>query len=216
MRWIGLVWVIGVFLVSMSGRGSADDLPDVAAHAPWTLHERSEDPENGWVLYRREVRGSEFAAFRLEAEISSEPAIVAAAAHQNLTDPDVRRKNMTKTVLRDDARETIIYSYIDMPLVSDRDVTTRTVWSRDPGRDRYLMEWQASEEGPAPKKGVVRLRTSSGSWLFTPVAGGTRAVYESHTDIGGVLPGWLVNGMMLDTVVDGIVNLRARVAQDFD
>ena len=71
---------------------------------------------------------------------------------------------------------------------------------------------QALDEGPPPKRGVVRLQKASGSWEFTPLPDGrTRAVCESHTEIGGSIPSWLVDRVSRNTVVEGLVLLRARL-----
>ena len=206
---VGLVAAAG--LVGVVG---AATLPDVSTHPPWTLTERIDDPE-GYALYRRELPDSDSPAFRLEATIAAPAGAVAAAFRKNVTDPKAGPKNMKKTVLRDDRDVMVIYSYIEIPLVSDRDVTTRAVRSFDPETGSHLFQWKATDEGPAPKDGVVRLEKASGSWLFTPLSEGrTLAVYEGHTDIEGSIPSWLVNSLASDTVVGGLVTLRERVERD--
>jgi len=197
------------------GATRADELPDVSAHSPWMLHERNEDAQAGYVTYRRELPDSEYSVWRLEAVIDATPDAVALAAQRNVGDPDAGPSYMRKRILRDDGEITIVYTYIDMPLVSDRDVTTRAVRSFDAQTGSHRVEWQTSDEGPEPQAGVVRLEKSSGSWVFSPLPDGrTSAVYESHTEIGGAIPAWLVDSLMKDTVVDAIVTLRARVERD--
>lgn len=208
--------VAGLLMTAVAaGPMRAGSLPDVSARSPWIVQERNDDPDNGYVLYRRELPGSDFTAFRLEATLDAPASLVADAARKNVADPAAGPRNMTKTILRDDGDVTVVYSYIDMPLVSDRDVTTRAVRSFDPDSGVYRVEWNATDEGPAPREGVVRLEKSSGSWVFTPLPDGrTHAAYESHAEIGGSIPAWLLNSLMNDTVVDGIVHLRARVEQE--
>jgi hypothetical protein len=204
-----------VILVAASlGVAAAAALPEGAAQSSWTSTERIAGPE-GYRLFRSDFRDSDFPAYRLEATIEASAAAVAAAFRKNLVDPSVSPKNVVKTVLR--AREGVIvlYSYIEVPLFSDRDVTTRVARSLDSETGIYRFEWQATDVGPPPVHGVVRLQESSGSWVFTPLADGrTSAVCESHTEIGGVVPAWLVNSFTGDTVVDGLVLLRARVERD--
>ena len=106
----------------------------------------------------------------------------------------------------------MLYSYIEVPLVADRDVTTRAEESVDPETGSRRFDWRATDEGPPPKRGVVRLQKASGSWEFTPLPDGrTRAVCESHTEIGGSIPSWLVDRVSRNTVVEGLVLLRARL-----
>ena len=118
-------------------------------------------------------------------------------------------------VLRDDGDVIVVYSYIHMPVVADRDVITRAELSRDPATGIHRMRWRVSDEGPPPRPGVVRLTDSSGAWEFSPVADGrTQVVYENHTDIGGSIPAWIVEPMMDDTVVQNFVRLRERVERE--
>lgn len=201
--------------VAPAAHADGGALPDVSAHGPWTLTDRSEEPGDAWRMYRRDVTGSDFSAFRLEATIDAPPDDVAAALLRDVRDPRVSQKNTKKTILRDDPALTLVYSYIEMPIVSDRDVTTATVRSFDPETGSHRVEWHATTDGPAPRPGVVRLEQSSGSWTFSPLPDGrTWAVYENHTDIGGAIPAWLLDRLMGDTVVDGIVSLRARLRRD--
>jgi hypothetical protein len=206
--------MFGLAAAGPIGVAGAETLPDVSAHPPWTLTRRIDDPE-GYTLYRRDLPDSDFAAFRLEATIEAPAGAVAAAFRKNITDPKASPKNMKKTVIREDGNVVVLYSYIEIPLMSDRDVTTRGVRSFDPETGSHRFHWKATDEGPAPKEGVVRLEKSTGSWVFTPLAEGrTSAVYEGHTDIEGAIPSWLVDRLAINTVVDGLVILRARVERD--
>lgn len=187
----------------------AKPLPAVSAQPPWDIHQRYDDPEEAYTVYKRKPAGSDYDAYRLEAVIDAPPAVVARAARRQLVDPEDHQRSMEKTILRDDDEAILVYAYISLPLVSDRDVTTEAEQFHDAETGAYRLAWRASEQGPPPKKGVVRLQKSDGSWTFTPLEGNrTFAVYESHAETGGAMPAWLVNSMMTDTVVEGIVGLR--------
>lgn len=210
---VAVLWIAGV---PLSG-AHAGSLPSAGAKSPspWSMAQRSEEPGAGFVLYTRPVPESDFDAVRLEAEIDAPPGRVADAFSKNITDPQVVQAHTQKTVLRDDGDVVLVYSYVEMPLVSDRDVVTRTERVTDPDEAVQRFEWHATDEGPAPLDGVVRLEKSSGYWEFRPLPGDrTFAVYESHADIGGSIPGWLVNRLMQDTVVDNLDALRERVARE--
>lgn len=191
----------------------AGGLPDVSAQIPWEVAERNEDPEGGYVLYKCRQPSSGFDAYRLEAEIDAPASVVAEAARHNIFDLDLVPDNVQKTVLRTQDEVAWIYSYIDLPMVvRDRDVITRSERSYDARTGVYRLEWSASNEGPAPRRGVVRMPQSSGSWVFSPLGNGrTRAVYENFTDIGGSLPAWIANPMMDSTVTQSIIDLRQTV-----
>jgi hypothetical protein len=186
----------------------ADELPSVSMQIPWEVSERTDE----YVIYKRR-QASGFDAYRLEAEIDATPAAVAEAARRNIVDPELVHPNMTKQVLRTEGNVAWVYSYIDLPMVSDRDVITRAERSYDPEAGVYRLDWHTSDEGPSPRRGVVRLQHSSGSWSFSPLGDGrTRAVYENFTEIGGRIPAWIVNPMMTSTVTQSFTDLRDTVA----
>ena len=177
----------------------------------WRVSERIDGSE-GHVLSQRDLPGSAFPAYRLEATLEESVETVAAALRSNLRNSRVSPKNIEKTVLREEGDVLVLYSYIEVPLVADRDVTTRSEESVDLETGSHRFDWWATDEGPPPKRGVVRLQKASGSWVFTPLPDGrTRAVCESHTEIGGSIPPWLVNRVSRNTVVEGLVLLRARL-----
>lgn len=200
------------FLLALAPAAHAEVSPSHADAPAWQMYDRNDDPRAGYIVYRRKPPGSDYFAYRLEAVIDAPPAAVAAAGRADIADPSTAADNMERTVLSDDGEVLVVYTYIDLPLVSDRDVTTRAQRSFDPDTGTYRVEWHATDAGPPPRKGVVRLQESSGRWIFSPLEGGrTRAVYESHSEAAGSIPAWLVNSFMTDMAVDGIVNLRARL-----
>ena len=189
-----------------------DELPDVSARIPWKLADHDDHPKDGFRLYKRRDP-SGFQAYRLEAKIGAPPALVAEAARHNILDPELVHDGMDKQILRTEGDVAWVYSYIHLPMmVSDRDVITRSEASYDPTTGVYRFDWRTSDEGPAPRRGVVRLKESTGSWVFSPAEEGhTHAVYENYTDIGGRIPAWIVNPTMNSTVMSSITDLRGTV-----
>lgn len=206
----GWGWILASTF-AMAGLTGADELPQVAAQVPWELHERNEDAGTEYVVYTRKPPGSDFSAYRIEAVLDSPIDEVAKAARRNLADPEFRPKNTIKTVLQNDDEAMLVHSHIKInaPFISDRDVISRIERSYDPTTRTHLLRWSATNEGPPPKDGVIRLDRSDGYWRFAPASKGkTLAVYMSHTEIAGSIPAWVVNSIMSDTMVQGIEGLR--------
>jgi len=194
----------------------AEDPPHESARPPaWTLRKSDDDPLSGYSIYTARRPGSDFEAYQLEATIDASPEEVAAAALRNVVGAAPEDSNMKRTVLRRDGNVVVTHTLIDVPLVADRDIVTRVETSHEPSSDIYRLEWSAIDsETPPRTDGVKRIERSSGAWTFAPAGpGSTRAIYESHTEIDGPMPAWLLNRMMTSTIIDQIVDLRRRVRE---
>jgi len=206
-------------MIALDTGARAEDLPDVAAQVPWTLSVRNESPGGEYVVYTRKPPGSKFSTYRLEAVLDSPAEEVARVAHENLSDPEFRPKNTVKTILRNDSEATLVHSHIiiNAPFISDRDVISRVERSYDPETHAHTVSWKATNEGPPPKDGIVRLTRSDGFWRFTPTPeGSTLAVYVSYTELAGSIPAWVINSVMRDTMAQGIEGLRKSVSAQAD
>jgi hypothetical protein len=111
----------------------------------------------------------------------------------------------------------VIVTYIraHLPIVADRDVTTRL--ERATGGDgvEQRMVWrEANDEGPPVQEDVVRMPIARGSWTFQPLDGGrTHVVFESHADLGGALPAWLIDPFIAGTVKANLIDLRGAITR---
>lgn len=215
-RWrIALATIAG--LLPIAPLASADDLPPVSARPPaWKLHKVDDDPAVGFSIYRNDLPSSDFDAYRLEALIDVPPAVVAAAALRSVAGPPDDGLDMERSLIRRDENEIVTYSLIRIPIVADRDIVTRVRRSHDEASGAYRIAWEAIDsEGPPPKRGVERIQKSDGGWTFAPAGPGrTLAIYESHTEVSGPMPAWLVNRMMTNTIETQIERLREKVAAE--
>lgn len=215
-RWLLLTF--GLCLSAAVGPASAESLPAVAAREPaWQHYGTSDAGEHDYVMFTRKPSGSDFSEYRLEAVFEAPIDLVTAVASKHIIDPANVQKNMTKRVLESNARGALIHSYIEInaPFVADRDVVTRVEFASDPASKTHVLRWFATDEGPPPTDGVIRLDRSDGSWTFFPQPdGSTRAIYTSHTEIAGALPAWILNGFMSDTMVESVTGLRKAIERE--
>ena len=95
-----------------------------------------------------------------------------------------------------------VYNRVKLPFVSARDYSIKIVSSTrahtHAGSDEtcvFVSTWtEDTSVGPAPKKGVVRLRRNRGSWRVADAAdGGVAVTYRALADPGPGVPGWLVD-----------------------
>jgi len=201
-------------LLAVTPAASPAAAPDAVRTEGWELEQKSGDPTNGYALYARPRAGSEYAEYRLEVPVDGKVEDVMAALEHNILDPDTFPDGMERTLLRREGEMLIIYDYIAVPFLSDRDVVLQTEIGPDPKTGEPGVRWHAIQgEGPAPRKGVVRMPSSSGSWTLTPSERGTLAVYQSHVEFGGSLPAAFVESRMPAEIVQQAVNLRRTMRE---
>ncbi len=215
---IALALIAVLSLTASAPTRAEGALPDVAAReSGWQHYGTSDEGESDYVMYTRKPAGSDYSAYRLEAIFDAPVEVVADVAARNIVDPAFSQKNMDKTVLERDAQGALIHSHIHInaPFISDRDVVTRVEFDFDPTSKTHVVRWRATDEGPPPPDGVIRLDRSDGSWTFLPSPDGkTRAIYTSHTEIAGALPAWLLNGFMSNTMVESVTGLREALQRE--
>ena len=140
-------------------RGSSTD--------DWTLASKS----SNLILYSRPHKGSALKEFKAVGSIEAPTT----AMHRMLDDVDSYPSFMPYMaecrIIKRDGDSIITYQRLAPRLVSERDYTLRVEeksWTSGSGL-AYLHRWQtANEAGPPPRKGVLRVSVSEGSWLLEP------------------------------------------------
>jgi hypothetical protein len=185
----------------------------------WELLSKSEEPHRSYTLFERPHAGSEYSEYRLEVFVESERDQVIAALEHNILDSSTYPEGFRRTLLRRERAALITYDYVDVPILSDRDVVMRIDLARDADPAQPAVRWHAIEgEGPRPPAGVVRMPSYEGTWTLTPTSSGTLAVYQSHVDFGGSVPRALVESRLPAEIAQQAIVLRRtldelRVAQ---
>ncbi len=152
------------------------------------------DTDDGILLEARPVAGSSYPELRASTSAPSSVAALCQAAFDDSRAPSTSAEVKLRRVLLEKANERVTYDQIAAPLVSDRDYAfrIRRLTAAD-GSCRVEFE-AANELAPPPQAGWVRIEKLRGSWTFTPHDGGARVVYVIHTDPGGSLPAFVVEG----------------------
>jgi len=190
--------------------------PGLALDKRGEARERSRDRlENEVSISETAVEGSSYRAYRIETTMDVDVQTAADAAMQILITPSRAPENQARTLVRSIQGSYVVYTVIKVPFVADRDVTVRVTQTRDEATGAWGLNWRATPTaGPPPVPGVVRITKSEGYWRFTPlVSGMTRVVYQNHTDVGGSIPGWLVQSLLRDEAIDQVETLRTSVRE---
>jgi hypothetical protein len=86
-----------------------------------------------------------------------------------------------------------VYQRLDLPVIDDRDYTLLVRWGQE--GSLFWVSYQALDEGPPVRPGVVRVTRHSGSWQLRAVAaGGSFVRFPATIDMAGAVPRWMVRG----------------------
>jgi hypothetical protein len=164
-------------------------------------------------LYSRLPAGSAFRAYRFETRVDASPSEACDAAMSFASSPDRSPAGQNRTILAQTGDSLLVYTHVELPLVADRETTTRIAKRIDTAANTCRLEWgDANDEGPPPTQGRVRIVDSRGFWQFEPIAAGgereAHVVYESYANPGGRIPAWIINSAMSSSLADQIDGLR--------
>jgi hypothetical protein len=175
------------------------------------------DTVDGIELFARELPNERFHELKLIATVPFSPEALCDAAygdsHIQTGEPDiVSRKLITEKRNGDDA-ERVTYERAAPPVVSARDFALRVKKESSGGACR-LWFGAANELAPPMPAGVVRIEKLRGSWIFTPVEGGTRVTYTVFTDPGGDVPAMFIHGPLKGTAVNVVKYVLGRAQRN--
>jgi hypothetical protein len=193
--------VPAILLASVGMAGAclaADPVPSITP-APASVGEgwKLASQSGGITIYSRSRPSSSLKEFKGVGDIEAPTR----AVHGVLDDVDSYPSFMPFTVecriVKREGDSVFTYQRLSPKIVTDRDYTIRLhekSWSA-PGGLAYLNRWQsANDQGPAERKGVLRVKLCEGAWLLEPQGTTkTRATYSIYTDSGGALPAFIAN-----------------------
>lgn len=152
------------------------------------------DETDGIVTESRPVSGSKYVELRLTATSTKSPEALCTTAFGDGKldpgDPEVK----SRQVLEEGPDMRVTYDQVSAPVVSDRDYAVRGRRIHHPDGACEVIFELANDRAPPLKPGWVRIEKISGSWRFVPEEGHTKVTYLLHTDPGGSLPAFIVEG----------------------
>ncbi|MFT3706250.1 MAG: hypothetical protein QM817_01160 [Archangium sp.] len=171
--------------------------------------ERVEEVD-GILVESRKRAGSDFVELRFTATASSSVEALCNAAFGDGTIPPDEKTVKSRRIVSQSTDERVTYEQVSAPIVSDRDYALR--WTRTKKGDRCVVRFEVTEAPVAVTPKFVRLTTIAGEWTFAPAAepGKTRVQYWSHSEPGGGIPPFIVEGPRRATELDVVKRTIAR------
>jgi len=145
-------------------------------------------------------------------DIAAPPEAVQAVLLDYANASRITKHLAESTILSRTGSELVVYQHLKLPVVKDRDYTLRVSWS---DTKRSLHFAIAPDQGPAPKKNMVRMPVMTGRWDLLPLEGGraTRAVYHVEIDFGGSVSHGMVRSGSAKSLPDMYVGIRREAAK---
>lgn len=205
VRLLALSLLLPAWLAAASAPPASDPLGD-----GWSPVRSAEGAGYAYRVFSKENEGENFIRYRVQGTIRAKAEVLPASVRVIVGDPEWVPEGQSRRVLVDEPDEFIVHTLIDLPpLFSDRDVVSRGLRSFDAGSGTHRVDWVAVEHEQAPViPGVIRIQRASGSWVFTQLdEQSTHVDYETYIDLGGSLPGWLIQPLMAGNVAKNFEDL---------
>lgn len=180
----------------------------------WKLEKKDHEVQ----AYTTTVAGSDFRAYRIEAEVES--TLAGLVAHQKDAASFHQWMDGVKSseLFKDTGNAYYTHSIAPAPWpVKDRDSVVESVISQDPDTLEINIRFTAQNHLRPPQKGCERVADIDGEWIFTPILNGGKAtgkvrlLYINHVNPGGKIPGWLANNFAVDVPFNTIKGLLKAV-----
>ena len=162
-----------------------------AEPAAWKKVEEAD----GITIESRPVEGSSLVELRLTQEVKADAMRlcdeVFGTGKFDSEEPDLK----SRKVLQQSENERVTYDQMQPPIVSNRDFAVRAKRERRDDGSCTMSFALANELAPKAPEGYVRLAMLKGYWTFTPSGGGkTKLIYVVHSDPGGSIPAFMMEG----------------------
>ena len=172
--------------------------------------------KNGIVVFTRTMEDSKFKEYYTVCEINASPKELLDILLDVNNYPEwmafVKEADLVE---KNGENEFYIYSEVNVPWPFDnRDQITKTIVIRNKDTGVYSLELSIIPDFLPEKKGIVRMQSGGGLWVFTPTKDGKTSLYHQFGgDPGGNIPAWIVNMFLVDGPYKTMLGLREETGK---
>ncbi|HTH81361.1 MAG TPA: START domain-containing protein [Mucilaginibacter sp.] len=162
------------------------------AQTDWKL----KNEKDGIKVYVGAVPDSKFKAIKVDCELNTTLSQLVKVLLDVKTCPEWVDHTKSCTLIKQvSPSELYYYSEINIPWpAQNRDFVAHLKVHQNPETKVVTVDGPAVDGFVPEKDGIVRVHSSKGLWILTPVKKGwVKVVYTLQTDPGGAIPAWLVN-----------------------
>jgi len=189
----------------------------VFAQTDWKL----KNEKDGIKVYMSPVADSKFKAIKVECELNASARQLVKVLMDVKAAPEWVDHTKSATLVKQvSPNELYYYCEVNIPWpAKNRDFVAHLVVKQDPQTKVITVDGPAVPGFVPVKNGVVRINSSKGFWVITPIAQNkVKVKYTLQVDPGGNIPAWLVNMLAADSPMKSfealIIQLKKPVYQD--
>jgi len=175
----------------------------------WTLEKNKEEIQ----VFTRKVDGYAIKEYKAITTLTTTIAdlVELMKNHENLKSWFVKCP-ISKRLKKVSDNDYYVYFLNDAPWpVSDRDNVTKMTFERLENGTQLIYLKGVPDYIPE-KSGIVRLPRMQAKWIFEPQPNGqVKVTQQVLADLGGKVPGWLVNFAIVEAPFETLSNLRKRI-----
>lgn len=152
--------------------------------------------KDGIKVYMSQVSDSKFKAIKVECELDATLSQLVKVLLDVRTCPEWVDHTKSCTLIKQvSPAELYYYSEINIPWpAQNRDFVAHLIVHQNPETKVVTVDGPAVPGFVPVKDGIVRIHSSKGLWILTPVKKDlVKVVYTLQVDPGGNIPAWLVN-----------------------
>jgi hypothetical protein len=170
--------------------------------------------KNGIRIYTRLAEDSKFKEYKSLADIDATPEELLAELLDVGSYTEWMAQVKLAEILETDGEDKFyVYSEVKIPWPFDnRDEITLSEVERPAGSEEIRIKINIIKDFIPEKKGIVRIPSGNGLWIFTPMENGKTRVYHRFAgDPGGTIPAWVVNMFLVDQPYKTMLALQERM-----
>src|SRR3569833_2908833 len=182
------------------------------AQTDWKL----KNEKDGIKVYVGAVPDSKFKAIKVDCELNTTLSQLVKVLLDIKTCPEWVDHTKSCTLIKQvSPSELYYYSEINIPWpAQNRDFVAHLKVHQNPETKVVTVDGPAVDGFVPEKDGIVRVHSSKGLWILTPVKkGGVKVVYTLQTDPGGAIPAWLVNMLVASGPMISFQALKLQIGK---
>jgi hypothetical protein len=207
IKLLAVAAVVAAAAVFAPGSSSASD----SSQGSWERL-RTED---GISVFRKEIPGSKFVAFRGEGDVDAPILSVASVLVDVPHEKDWIDSVVEARVLHQVTEtEYVMYSHVGTPpTMSDRDFVTDVSLTLNPPQKSLTVQMHSITDPAAPTTSYVRAELKDSVFVLSSVDHGrkTHVVAEIHCDPKGGVAAWMVNWFQKNWGYNTVASMRRQV-----